>query len=81
MKTLDKTIKLLELSFNPDGLHRFSTWVNSYKSANLVTDSNDGEFNEAWSRGRYKHYWFDMNRDWQAVQLPESRARIKTFRK
>ena len=81
MKTLDKTIILLDPSFNPDGLHRFSTWVNSNKSANLVTDPNDREFNEVWPRGRFNHYWFDMNRDWLPVQLPESQARIKTFRK
>jgi hypothetical protein len=81
MKTLDKTIILLDPSFNPDGLHRFSTWVNSNKSTNLVTDPNDREFNETWPRGRFNHYWFDMNRDWLPVQLPESQARIKTFRK
>ena len=81
MKTLDKTIILLDPSFNPDGLHRFSTWVNSNKSSHLVTDPNDREFNEAWPRGRFNHYWFDMNRDWLPVQLPESQARIKTFRK
>jgi hypothetical protein len=57
--------------FNPDGLHRFSTWVNSNKSTHLVTDSNDREFNEMWPKGRYNHYWFDMNRDWLPVQLPK----------
>jgi hypothetical protein len=31
--------------------------------------------------GRFNHYLFDMNRDWLPVQLPESQARIKTFRK
>jgi hypothetical protein len=39
MKTLDKTI-ILDPSFNPD-FASFSTWVNSNKSANLVTDPND----------------------------------------
>ena len=29
--------------------------------------------------GRTNHYWFDMNRDWLPVQLPESQARIKTY--
>lgn len=55
-------------------LQRFSTWVN--KSTNLITDSNDREFNEMWPRGRFNHYWFDMNRDWSPVQLPESQARM-----
>ena len=80
-KTLEKTIILLDPSFNPDGLHRFSTWVNSNKSTHLVTDSNDREFNEMWPKGRYNHYWFDMNRDWLPAQLPESQARIRTYRK
>ena len=80
-KTLENTIILLDPCFNPDGLQRFSTWVNSNKSTNLVTDPNDREFNEMWPRGRFNHYWFDMNRDWLPVQLPESQARIKSFRK
>ena len=80
-KTLEKTIILLDPCFNPDGLQRFSSWVNSNKSTHLVTDSNDREFNEMWPRGRFNHYWFDMNRDWLPVQLPESQARIRSFRK
>ena len=80
-KTLDNTIILLDPCFNPDGLQRFSSWVNSNKSSNLVTDSNDREFNEMWPRGRFNHYWFDMNRDWLPVQLPESQARIRSYRK
>jgi hypothetical protein len=80
-KTLENTIILLDPCFNPDGIQRFSTWVNSNKSTNLVTDPNDREFNEGWPRGRFNHYLFDMNRDWLPVQLPESQARIKTFRK
>jgi hypothetical protein len=80
-KTLENTVILLDPCFNPDGIQRFSTWVNSNKSTNLVTDPNDREFNEGWPRGRFNHYLFDMNRDWLPVQLPESQARIKTFRK
>ena len=80
-KMLDNTIILLDPCFNPDGIQRFSTWVNSNKSTHLVTDPNDREFNEMWPRGRFNHYWFDMNRDWLPVQLPESQARIKTYKK
>ncbi|MDG2430916.1 M14 family zinc carboxypeptidase, partial [Flavobacterium sp.] len=47
-KTLENTVILLDPCFNPDGIQRFSTWVNSNKSTNLVTDSNDREFNEGW---------------------------------
>ncbi len=76
---LKNTVILLDPSLNPDGQQRFSTWVNMYKSEHLVTDSNDREFHEVWPGGRTNHYWFDMNRDWLVTQLPESKARIKTY--
>lgn len=78
---LDHTIILFDPSFNPDGLQRFAFWANSNKSKNLNPDPNDREYNEIWPRSRTNHYWFDMNRDWLPVQLPESRARLETFHK
>ena len=81
LKTLDNVVILLDPSMNPDGLQRFANWVNTNKSKHLNPDNFDREFNENWPRGRTNHYWFDMNRDWLPVQLPESRARIKTFHK
>ncbi|MEO6405109.1 MAG: M14 family zinc carboxypeptidase, partial [Ferruginibacter sp.] len=45
---LDNVVILLDPSFNPDGLQRFSTWANQHKSKNLVTDPNSREFNEVW---------------------------------
>ena len=71
----------MDPSFNPDGLQRFAYWANTNKSNNLNADSNDREYHEVWPGGRTNHYWFDMNRDWLPVQLPESRARIATFHK
>ncbi|MCT8340936.1 M14 family metallopeptidase [Flavobacteriaceae bacterium TK19130] len=78
---LQNTVILLDPSFNPDGLQRFSQWVNTHKSQHLNPDPNDREYDEIWPGGRTNHYWFDMNRDWLPVQLPESRARIETFHK
>ncbi|MGC6429652.1 MAG: M14 family metallopeptidase [Jejuia sp.] len=78
---LENTIILLDPCLNPDGLQRFAYWVNTNKSINLNPDPNDREYSEVWPGGRTNHYWFDMNRDWLPVQLPESRARIKTFHK
>jgi hypothetical protein len=78
---LENTIILLDPSFNPDGLQRFSYWANTNKSNNLNPDNNDREYHEVWPGGRTNHYWFDMNRDWLPVQLPESRARIASFHK
>ncbi len=76
---LDTVVILLDPSFNPDGLQRFAYWANSNKNSNLNPDPNDREYNEVWPGARTNHYWFDMNRDWLPVQLPESRVRIKTF--
>jgi hypothetical protein len=78
---LENVIILFDPSFNPDGLQRFAYWANTNKSINLNPDPNDREYSEVWPGGRTNHYWFDMNRDWLPVQLPESRARIATFHK
>lgn len=76
---LENTVILFDPAFNPDGLQRFAYWANTNRSKNLNPDPNDREYDEIWPGGRTNHYWFDMNRDWLPVQLPESRARIKTF--
>jgi len=76
---LQNTVILFDPSFNPDGLQRFAYWANTNKSININADPQDREYSEVWPGGRTNHYWFDMNRDWLPVQLPESRARIKTF--
>lgn len=78
-KYLENTVILFDPSFNPDGLQRFSGWVNSRKSMQISPDANDMEHNEAWPGGRFNHYWFDLNRDWLVAQHPESRARAKKF--
>lgn len=76
---LQNTIILLDPSFNPDGLQRFSYWTNTNRSTNLNPDPQDREFSEVWPGGRTNHYWFDLNRDWLPLQLLESQARVKTF--
>ncbi|MCK8522698.1 zinc carboxypeptidase [Aquimarina sp. D1M17] len=78
---LNKVVILLDPSMNPDGLQRFAYWANTNKSKNISSDPQDREYSEIWPGGRTNHYWFDMNRDWLPVQLPESRARINTFHK
>ncbi|MBC7868074.1 MAG: zinc carboxypeptidase [Gloeobacteraceae cyanobacterium ES-bin-316] len=76
---LNNVVILLDPSFNPDGLQRFSTWANQHKSKNLVTDPNSREFNEVWPGGRFNHYWFDLNRDWLPAVHPESKNRVKLY--
>ncbi|WP_341200571.1 M14 family zinc carboxypeptidase [Croceibacter atlanticus] len=78
---LKHTVILFDPSLNPDGLQRFAYWANTNKSKHINTDPQDREYDEVWPGGRTNHYWFDMNRDWLPVQLPESRARIATFHK
>ena len=78
---LKNTVILFDPSYNPDGLQRFAYWANTNKSKNINPDPNDREYDEVWPGGCTNHYWFDMNRDWLPVQLPESRARIATFHK
>jgi hypothetical protein len=76
---LENTIILFDPSLNPDGLQRFAGWVNQHKNKNINPDNYDREYDEVWPGARTNHYWFDMNRDWLPVQLPESQARIATF--
>ncbi|WP_422362300.1 M14 family zinc carboxypeptidase [Reichenbachiella sp.] len=78
---LKNTIILLDPSYNPDGLDRFASCVNSKKSLNLVSDPNNIEQNEPWPGSRTNHYWFDLNRDWLPVQHPESKGRIQQYHK
>lgn len=78
---LSNMVILMDPSFNPDGLQRFAYWANTNRAQNLTADNNDREYHEVWPGGRTNHYWFDMNRDWLPVQLPESRARIESFHK
>ncbi|MBC7849252.1 MAG: zinc carboxypeptidase [Chitinophagaceae bacterium] len=76
---LDKVVLLVDPSFNPDGMQRFSTWVNQHKSKNLVSDPNSREFSEVWPGGRFNHYWFDLNRDWLPAVHIESQNRLKWY--
>ncbi len=76
---LNNCLILIDPSLNPDGLQRFSTWVNSHRSKNPNADPNNREFREPWPNGRTNHYWFDLNRDWLLAQQPESIGRLKLF--
>jgi hypothetical protein len=76
---LCNTIILFDPCFNPDGLQRFSAWVNSHKSKNPSPDPSGDEYHEPWPRGRTNHYGFDLNRDWLVTQQPESVGRVRIF--
>ena len=76
---LARTVILLDPMINPDGLGRFSQWVNTHRAENPVADPANREHAEVWPGGRSNHYWFDLNRDWLPLQHPESRARLKKY--
>lgn len=77
---LNENVVIVDPCLNPDGAHRFSTWVNSHKSLSSPDPSTiSREHAEAWPGGRTNHYWFDLNRDWLLLRHPESRARITEF--
>lgn len=78
-KLRSEAIVIIDPCFNPDGLHRFSTWANSHKSKTLVADPHSREFHEVWPGGRTNHYWFDLNRDWLPAVHPESQGRLAKF--
>jgi hypothetical protein len=78
-QTLRNTVVMLDPSFNPDGMQRFSTWVNQHKNKNLTGDNASREYNEVWPGGRTNHYYFDLNRDWLVSQMPESQGRVRLF--
>ena len=76
---LDNTIITLIPGQNPDGITRFSTWVNANRSLYNVTDPQSREFGETWPGGRSNHYWHDMNRDWVNATQPEMKALLAIY--
>ena len=76
---LKNSVILIHPALNPDGMQRFSTWVNANRSFTLVADPNSREFSEPAPGSRSNHYWFDLNRDWLWVQMPESQARMAYY--
>ncbi len=78
---LDESVILIDPVYNPDGVNRFASWVNSHRSDVMDGDPNNREHNEVWPGSRTNHYWFDLNRDWMPVVHPESRGRIDMYQK
>ena len=74
-KVLESNIVLIDPMINPDGIGRFSEWVNSHRSSVPNADDQELEHNEMWPGSRSNHYWFDLNRDWINQTQPESQYR------
>ena len=80
-KTLSESVIHIDPNYNPDGRDRHSTWANMHKGFPPVADPMDREHNEGWPRGRFNHYWFDLNRDWLPLAHVESQNRIEFYHK
>lgn len=80
-KTLRESVIHIDPNYNPDGRDRHSTWANMHKGFPPVADPMDREHNEGWPRGRFNHYWFDLNRDWLPLAHVESQNRIEFYHK
>lgn len=78
---LNNTIILIDPCMNPDGMQRYSSWVNMHKGKHLVANNEHREHWETWPNGRTNHYWFDLNRDWLIAAHPESKSRLHHFHK
>ncbi|TAF91528.1 MAG: zinc carboxypeptidase, partial [Bacteroidetes bacterium] len=77
---LENTIVIIDPSFNPDGLNRFASWVNSHRNTGVLNpDPQSREYSEVWPGGRFNHYWFDLNRDWLPAQHVESKNRLALY--
>jgi hypothetical protein len=61
---------------NPDGRERFLAQMESFASAVPQADGQSLQKGGIWPWGRGNHYLFDMNRDWFAVELKETEARV-----
>jgi hypothetical protein len=76
---LEDTVVIIDPMYNPDGLGRFATWANMHRGQNPVGDRIHRSHWESWPRGRFNHYWFDLNRDWLPATQPESVARLTQY--
>lgn len=76
---LKDTIIVLEPSLNPDGMDRFTTWVNTHRGSTPNPDPNHIEHHQDWRTGRTNHFGFDMNRDWLLLSQQETQNRMRYY--
>jgi hypothetical protein len=76
---LADTIIVIEPSINPDGMDRFTTWVNMFRGSSANADPAHIEHHQGWRTGRTNHFGFDLNRDWLLLSQKESQHRLKYY--
>ncbi|MDH3252536.1 MAG: M14 family metallopeptidase, partial [Ignavibacteria bacterium] len=72
-------IVIIDPTQNPDGRERFLAQMEAFATAVPHADGQSLQRGGFWPWGRGNHYLFDMNRDWFAQELPESKARIQAI--
>ncbi len=76
---LKQLVVVIDPVQNPDGRDRF---VHTYRETRGVFDQSHrwaNEHTQRWARGRWNHYWFDMNRDWFRHSQKEVKAKVAAY--
>lgn len=76
---LQEAVVILDPCINPDGRDRYVNWYNQVKSAPFDSSPYAVEHFEEWPRGRYNHYYFDLNRDWAWMSQKETQQRLPHY--
>jgi hypothetical protein len=79
LRLLADLVVIIDPIENPDGRERYLAQMEAYASAVPVADGQSLQKGGAWPWGRGNHYLFDMNRDWFALELLESQARVSAI--
>ena len=76
---LEDAVVIIDPCINPDGRDRYVNWYNEVKSTPFDSSPYAVEHHEEWPRGRYNHYYFDLNRDWAWVSQKETQQRLPHY--
>lgn len=79
VKTLENTVLVLTPGFNPDGINRFCSWINTTSSRYHFLDRQSREYREAMPSSRANHYWMDCNRDWLTAQFDVGQNGVRMY--
>jgi hypothetical protein len=72
-------VVVVDPSENPDGRERYLAQMESFAAAVPQADGQSLQKGGVWPWGRGNHYLFDQNRDWFAVELKETEARVRSI--
>ena len=76
---LENTVVIIDPCLNPDGRERYVNFYNSVAGIRPNANPAAREHNEPWPRGRFNHYYFDLNRDWAWQSQIETQQRLALY--